>query len=217
MHIGTADANVGSSGFALCLALQISIAVSCGLLEVPLALERCSSADSGNPEADLARHIEPRTANHSKPSCITGDAKGGFCVPEVARAVKDTELLRNTLRSTRSIFDTGPRRSISVGNWTCPVASTRGNLAFFETFDDDSLHCLIEDRMDLQEHVNTWLPGFVQPRQHCEAMEVYEFQPGEKVVRQGDTDGAPKPRKKRSAVHPVVGAGVNSGSMDSEQ
>jgi len=79
---------------------------------VPLALERCSSADGGNPEADLANHI-------------------------VADAVKDTELLRNTLR----------------------------NLAFFETFDDDALHCLIE------------------------AMEVYEFQHSEKVVRQGDTDG----------------------------
>lgn len=79
---------------------------------VPLALERCSSADGGGPEADLANHI-------------------------VADAVKDTELLRNTLR----------------------------NLAFFETFDDDALHCLIE------------------------AMEVYEFQHSEKVVRQGDTDG----------------------------
>ncbi|CAE7453119.1 ATPK2 [Symbiodinium natans] len=79
---------------------------------VPLALEMCSSADNGNPEADLASHI-------------------------VAGAVKDTELLRRTLR----------------------------NLAFFETFDDDALRCLIEE------------------------MEVYEFQPGEKVVRQGDTDG----------------------------
>ncbi|CAJ1410925.1 unnamed protein product [Effrenium voratum] len=79
---------------------------------VPLALERCCSADGGNPEADLANHI-------------------------VGGAVKDTELLRNTLR----------------------------NLVFFETFDDDALHGLIE------------------------AMEVYEFQHGEKVVRQGDTDG----------------------------
>ncbi|CAE7497600.1 PRKG1 [Symbiodinium sp. CCMP2456] len=45
-----------------------------------------------------------------------------------------------------------------------------GNLAFFETFDDDALHCLIEDICAV-------------------AMEVYEFQHSEKVVRQGDTDG----------------------------
>eukprot|EP00435_Cladocopium_sp_Y103_P037424 s1026_g9.t2 len=79
---------------------------------VPLALERCSSADGGNPEADLANHI-------------------------VEDGVKDTEMVINTLR----------------------------NLVFFETFDDEALHSLIE------------------------AMEVYEFMHGEKVVRQGDTDG----------------------------
>lgn len=79
---------------------------------VPLALERCSSADGGNPEADLANHI-------------------------VEDEVKDTEMVIRTLR----------------------------NLVFFETFDDEALHSLIE------------------------AMEVYEFQNGEKVVRQGDTDG----------------------------
>eukprot|EP00931_Biecheleriopsis_adriatica_P063886 TRINITY_DN3876_c0_g1_i7.p1 TRINITY_DN3876_c0_g1~~TRINITY_DN3876_c0_g1_i7.p1 ORF type:complete len:1126 (+),score=253.50 TRINITY_DN3876_c0_g1_i7:910-4287(+) len=79
---------------------------------LPLALERCSSIDEGNPEAELAKHIVPD-------------------------AVKDTELLRNTFRK----------------------------LAFFETFDDDALNHLIE------------------------AMEVYEFEDGEKVVRQGDTDG----------------------------
>ena len=53
----------------------------CGLFEVPLALERCSSADSGNPEADLARHIEPRTVNHCKSFCVRAHAERGIRVP----------------------------------------------------------------------------------------------------------------------------------------
>eukprot|EP00930_Biecheleria_cincta_P043017 TRINITY_DN2958_c0_g1_i1.p1 TRINITY_DN2958_c0_g1~~TRINITY_DN2958_c0_g1_i1.p1 ORF type:complete len:1936 (-),score=358.88 TRINITY_DN2958_c0_g1_i1:26-5833(-) len=77
---------------------------------VPLELERNSAIDGL--EADLNKRIVPG-------------------------AVKDSKLLRNTLRK----------------------------LVFFETFDDDAIHCLIE------------------------AMEVYEFQDGEKAVRQGDTDG----------------------------
>lgn len=44
------------------LSLAIFIGTLVGaFLQVPLALERCSSADGGNPEADLAHHIAPQT------------------------------------------------------------------------------------------------------------------------------------------------------------
>ena len=67
--------------------------------------------------------------------------------------------------------------------------------------------CTASLRIGLLGHVDTKVALLCS-----EAMEVYEFQPGEKVVRQGDTDGAPKhstARQKRFADHSLVGVGVN--------
>ncbi|CAE8719440.1 unnamed protein product [Polarella glacialis] len=86
--------------------------LGCDVPPMGLTLQRVASVDGGNPEAYLDNRI-------------------------VSGAVKDSALLRNTLRK----------------------------LTFFETFDDHALHALID------------------------AMDVYEFQDGDKAVRQGDTDG----------------------------
>ncbi len=113
---------------------------------------------------------------------------------------------------------------LDVGRISIPWCSL-GNLVFFETFDDEALHSLIEAHLmfgylhsqadfDMESHwkspieshcfainqtagsansihfVTSWIS-----MKFLQAMEVYEFQNGEKVVRQGDTDGAHKQAK----------------------